>query len=326
MIDDIISIKDCVRLKKEEFVFVLAPFDEERTKIYNEIVKIAVEEKGYTCKRADEFKTNTVKLNDIVRNIWKSQFIIADITGLNPNVMYELGFSHAMNKEVIMIYEEKNFKDKFPFDVGHIEIIKYKNNPLGGINLKNSLEQTIDYVIGNITKSTKNDLTKIFNETIEDEFRFSVISNFEIRKRRIEYFTYHTINNLIRFKNDHQRLLDLIKNGINEITDENIIRIKSKAETMSEHNKNYLLEFTRYLLDNTSNFISNAWIVNKFIDYFSSFQIGLSSITNISQSYFKNYDLNLEEAVERNISDLDFCIRALNQERKLVGLETIDMK
>ncbi|MDX1373197.1 MAG: hypothetical protein R3321_12040, partial [Nitrososphaeraceae archaeon] len=111
MTSDIISIKDCVDLDiEEEFVFVLAPFKEERTKIYNEIIKPTVEKdgKGFICKRADEVKTNTVKLNDIIRNIWKSKFIIADITELNPNVMYELGFSHAMNKEVIMICEEKN--------------------------------------------------------------------------------------------------------------------------------------------------------------------------------------------------------------------------
>ena len=104
---DIISIRDCIDIvvdTNEQFVFVLAPFEPERTDIYNTIIKPVVEKNGYKCKRADDIKTNTNKLNNIIRNIWKAQFIIADLTRLNPNVMYELGFAHAMNKEVILIY------------------------------------------------------------------------------------------------------------------------------------------------------------------------------------------------------------------------------
>ena len=112
---DIISIRDCININtapNEKFVFVIAPFEEDRTEIYESIIKPAVEKKGLDCKRADDFKTNTNKLNNIIRNIWKSEFIIADLTGLNPNVMYELGFAHAMNKEVIMIFENNEKENK----------------------------------------------------------------------------------------------------------------------------------------------------------------------------------------------------------------------
>lgn len=73
--------------------------------------------------------------------------MIADLTGLNPNVMYELGYAHAMNKEVITIYEANKDKDKdfkFPFDIRHIEIKIYKNNITESEKLKKELEETID--------------------------------------------------------------------------------------------------------------------------------------------------------------------------------------
>ena len=175
---DIISIRDCIDLEIDpnEFVFVLAPFGPKRTAIYNNIIKPVVEDKGFICKRADDFKTNTNKINDIIRKIWKCQFIIADLTGLNANVMYELGFSHAMNKQVIMISEEKYKKNRFPFDIGYIQIIKYKSDPTGGITLKRDLEDTIDYVIGTITTSSNSDITKLFIEKENTEFNHSIIS------------------------------------------------------------------------------------------------------------------------------------------------------
>ena len=90
--------------------------------------------------------------------------------------MYELGFSHAMNKQVIMISEEKYKKNRFPFDIGYIQIIKYKSDPTGGITLKRDLEDTIDYVIGTITTSSNSDITKLFIEKENTEFNHSIIS------------------------------------------------------------------------------------------------------------------------------------------------------
>lgn len=39
----------------------------------------------------------------VTRSIQKADFIIADITGSDPNVMYEVGFAHALRKPVLLI-------------------------------------------------------------------------------------------------------------------------------------------------------------------------------------------------------------------------------
>ncbi len=92
----------------------------------------------------------------------------------------------------------------------------------------------------------------MFNDGDENEFKLGIISNFEIRKRTIVYFTYHVVKNLIHFNDDHYKLLNLIEKCIDETTDKNLSRVKSKAETMLDYNKTYLLEYTQHMLNNTS--------------------------------------------------------------------------
>ena len=42
-------------------------------------------------------------LADIIPPIYNADIVLADLTGLNPNVMYELGIAHSLNKKTIMI-------------------------------------------------------------------------------------------------------------------------------------------------------------------------------------------------------------------------------
>jgi nucleoside 2-deoxyribosyltransferase len=285
--------------------------------------------KGFKCLKADDFKTNTNKLNEIVRNIWQSEFIIADITGLNPNVMYELGFAHAMKKEVIIIYEDtdNDLESKFPFDIQYIEIIKYKNDALGGITLQEDLEKTIHYVRGIIAKSKDSEMKKKVKENEDLEYKYSVISNFQIRVRRIDYLTIHTISHLSGLKKRHDDLIDLMNICRRTKTHDNHDRIISRVEDILNYN-NYCYDFAKGLINTSSNFISNAWIVNKFLDYFFIFAMPLNRVKESSVSSFEDWSIfsGLIEQVRHNQSDLDFCIEALNDERKLVGLELVKEK
>ena len=87
--------------------FVLMPFKDDLTTIYRTIVKPAVEtpEFNLVCKRADDIKTNRAVMQDIFKSICEAKVVLADLTGLNPNVMYELGVAHAIGKETILIYQ-----------------------------------------------------------------------------------------------------------------------------------------------------------------------------------------------------------------------------
>lgn len=108
----------------ENFCFVIMPFANKFCGIYGEI-KNFLECNGYTCNRADELIDNGhIIIKSILENIKKAQFIIVDITDLNPNVFYELGIVHCLKSidNVIIIKEQDT---KTPFDISHIRYIEY---------------------------------------------------------------------------------------------------------------------------------------------------------------------------------------------------------
>lgn len=132
----------------ERLAFVLMSFTEDLTRIYTSIIKPTVEAKGLVCHRADDFKTNKAIIQDIWKAICEARLIIADITDLNPNVMYELGIAHTVGKETILIYQRGRGKDpKFPFDLAHIRRIEYEDSASGGKNLELDLSATLSSIL-----------------------------------------------------------------------------------------------------------------------------------------------------------------------------------
>ena len=139
----------------EQLVFVLMPFAEDLTAIYQNIIKPTVESKsmGLVCRRADDYNTNRAIIQDIWKAICEAQIIIADLTELNPNVMYELGIAHTVGKETILIYQRRGNDIKFPFDLAHIRRIEYEDTAAGGRKLENDLKETIKSIFEPTTVS-----------------------------------------------------------------------------------------------------------------------------------------------------------------------------
>lgn len=128
--------------------FVLMPFTDDLTQIYNAFVKPTIEDSafGLICRRADDVKSNKAIIQDIWKSICEARLIVADLSGLNPNVMYELGIAHTLGKETLLIYQ-RGRDVKFPFDLSHIRRIEYDNNALGGKQLENDLKETLRSIL-----------------------------------------------------------------------------------------------------------------------------------------------------------------------------------
>ncbi|RWD36102.1 MAG: hypothetical protein E5W59_02990 [Mesorhizobium sp.] len=137
---------------QEKLVFVLMPFEADLTAIYESFVKPTVESKNLICRRADDLHTNNAIMQDIWKSICEARIVIADLTNLNPNVMYELGISHTVGKETILIHQNKG-QVHFPFDVTHFRILTYTDTATGGDELKRKLSSTIDSVLEKIRAS-----------------------------------------------------------------------------------------------------------------------------------------------------------------------------
>lgn len=93
-------------------VFVITPFNDDFLALYEELKRVFSEDFEFTNAKDLDNQQNIIQ--DIVEGIHQAQVIIADLTGLNANVFYELGLAHAMNKKVIIITQDIG---ELPFDI-----------------------------------------------------------------------------------------------------------------------------------------------------------------------------------------------------------------
>ena len=82
--------------------------------IYEEVFKPAIEAAGLSCVRADEIYGSKRIMQDVWDSIRAARVVLAELSGRNPNVLYELGLSHAIGKPVIIITSSM---DDVPFDL-----------------------------------------------------------------------------------------------------------------------------------------------------------------------------------------------------------------
>lgn len=126
----------------EKLCFVLMPFQTKFDSIYKNIIKKVVENDAkFTCIRADEIFGTKPIIEDIWEHIKKAKFLIADLTDRNPNVFYELGIAHALNKNVILLTQDIN---DVPFDLRHYRCLVYEDSIAGADKLKEGLLKTIN--------------------------------------------------------------------------------------------------------------------------------------------------------------------------------------
>ena len=78
-------------------VFVITPFDEDFLALYDVLKERYTD--SYILTNAGDLDNQQSILKDIVIGIESADVIIADLTGLNSNVFYELGIAHTMNKK-----------------------------------------------------------------------------------------------------------------------------------------------------------------------------------------------------------------------------------
>jgi len=93
-------------------VFVVMPFNDDFFALYEYLKKTF--ENDFVFINAGDLDNQQNIIQDIVEGIHRASIIIADLTGLNANVFYELGLAHAMNKKVIIITQDIG---ELPFDI-----------------------------------------------------------------------------------------------------------------------------------------------------------------------------------------------------------------
>jgi hypothetical protein len=117
--------------------FVIMPFSPTFQSEYDRVIQPAVKAVGLVSIRADEIYSKPQVTADIWKCLRCARVVVAELTGKNTNVFYEVGLAHALGKSVIIITRNE---DDVPFDLKALRYIYYEtDDPFWGENLKTAL-------------------------------------------------------------------------------------------------------------------------------------------------------------------------------------------
>ncbi len=131
-------------------VFVLMPFAENLRPVYEDHIRAVVQRNSLKIARADDFFATEAIVTDIWYAICSCQIVVADCTGRNPNVFYEIGMAHTVGRPTILITQDI---DDVPFDLRHLRCITYKYTPRGMRAFEEKLEKTLETELGKLDAS-----------------------------------------------------------------------------------------------------------------------------------------------------------------------------
>ncbi len=146
--DQLRKLAKGVTVQPTDTCFVMMPFAEPLGSYYATVYQPAIEKAKLKAERADAEIFGTGKIIDqIWTGIQNARVLVAELTGRNANVLYELGLAHARRKPVVLVSSNE---DDVPFDVRHVRVIYYDvRDPFWGAKL-------IEKIAENILSALKN--------------------------------------------------------------------------------------------------------------------------------------------------------------------------
>jgi hypothetical protein len=101
--------------RKNVDVFILMPFAPAFDNVHAALVAAA---KGASLNivRGDDLFGSSYVIDDIWSCMLGAKYVIADCTGTNPNVMYELGIAHTLGRPTLLVSQSA---EDIPFDLRH---------------------------------------------------------------------------------------------------------------------------------------------------------------------------------------------------------------
>ena len=118
-----------------QLALLLMPVEESGRRNYDAIVK-AAEESGMIIDMAEDIRKGRSVVRDLWISINKARVVIADLTGLDPGVMYGLGIAHTVGKETILISPQGS---NYLADIPKTQVIEYEDSDDGRIMLEQEL-------------------------------------------------------------------------------------------------------------------------------------------------------------------------------------------
>lgn len=114
-------------MANQDTCFIVSPIGSEGSdtrersdKLLEYVIRKSVPDYGFNVVRADEIAEPGMITSQVIEHVTESELVIADLTGRNPNVFYELAIRHATQKPIIQIIDDTS---DMPFDIADTRTI-----------------------------------------------------------------------------------------------------------------------------------------------------------------------------------------------------------
>jgi len=155
--------------------FIIMPFAAKFNKVFSTLKEVLESDAiAFACKRADDIRGGGHIMESVLKEIGESEIVIADLTGSNPNVFYELGITHMVKNASKVILLTQDIKS-MPFDLNSYRSIEYKEGASGVKKLKADLQEAIIAVSDIKTvKDKKGNTAYQFTVKEKENYKFPV--------------------------------------------------------------------------------------------------------------------------------------------------------
>jgi hypothetical protein len=121
----------------QKICFVIAPIGEAGSdirkrsdQVLKHVIAPAVETCGYDALRADQISEPGMITSQVIQHIVDDPLVVADLTGWNPNVFYELAIRHALRKPLVQMIKRG---EQIPFDVAGTRTVYVDHKDLDSV-------------------------------------------------------------------------------------------------------------------------------------------------------------------------------------------------
>jgi len=137
-------------MTEEKKAFIVTPIGKVNTTINDAakglietILKPVLTEMGFEINNPMEDSSAGSITNQIIGHIVEDNLVVVNLTGLNPNVMYELALRHSTDKPVVILIRRDQLSN-LPFDIKDERLIPFNDSLYGVKDLKRLVKKHID--------------------------------------------------------------------------------------------------------------------------------------------------------------------------------------